>query len=42
MLEFGFSCLCFVFAILGFLDKDLRAHNLACARKLDYAYVGLF
>ena len=28
--------------LLGFLGKDLRMHNLAYARRIDYAYAGLF
>ena len=28
--------------LLGFLGEDLHTHNITCARKLDFAYIGLF
>ena len=33
---------CLVFVFLGFPGKNLRMHNLACVRKLDYVHAGLF
>ena len=42
LLEFPFGGSAMFFVFLGFLGKDLRTYNLACACILDYAYVGLF
>ena len=42
LLEFSLRGSALFLVFLGFLGKNLRTHNLARVRRLDYVCVGLF